>query len=172
MKQKLQKWCFKNWLRGWQPDCSQPRRDQLQIKFKTLKTTTDQTRKNRNNSYLIRRRLKNHVGLQMQNKRKQQSERSLKIVFLCISLYNSIPWFCYIEQNTYSLKNFFCWFKLHYSLSRLRAVPIFSLEFVEPRKDIAKTGARKSLLLFFLAQDSARRFSRCLSAARRTQEEK
>ena len=31
---------------------------------------------------------------------------------------------------------------IHSSFSRLRAVPIFPLEFVEPRKDIAKTGAR------------------------------
>ena len=42
----------------------------------------------------------------------------------------------------------------------------FPLEFVESRKDIAKTRARKP------GHVSARRFSRCLSAARRTQEEK
>ena len=71
------------------------------------------------------------------------------------------------------------------SRGRLRAVPIFPLEFVEPRKDIAETSERKpgqgktrearfsrlSLLLFFHAPVSARGFSRCLSAARRTQEE-
>ena len=43
-------------------------------------------------------------------------------------------------------------------LNRLRAVPIFSLEFVEPRKDIAN--------------ETARRRSLCLSAARRAQEKK
>ena len=42
---------------------------------------------------------------------------------------------------------------------RLRAVPIFSLEFVEPWKDIANASARKP------------RRSGCLSEARRTQEE-
>ena len=48
---------------------------------------------------------------------------------------------------------------LYYSLyiNRLRVVPIFPLEFVEPWKDIAKTGARNpGLLLFFLSQVSVR----------------
>ena len=50
---------------------------------------------------------------------------------------------------------------------------MFLLEFVEPRKDIANAAgaAHGNLLLFFLAQVSVHRRSRCLSAARRTQEE-
>ena len=61
-----------------------------------------------------------------------------------------------------------------YWQNRLRAVPIFPLEFVDQRKDIANTGARKSRQksCFSFPRFPARKRSRRLSAAQRTQEEK
>ena len=67
----------------------------------------------------------------------------------CNQLCNESHWLQYLENSQQpdvihihsAISNFL-------ETPRLRAVPIFPLEFVEPRKDIVKAGARKLGSLF------------------------